>query len=191
MIPGCRLIVAAADQPLSQQLVLDQLRLDSFDLFPLVEVHLAGAVADFERKTGRSLLRSTWEVVQDGWPKGSTLELPKGWLESVVFVKYVTAAGVEHEFSADNYIVDTSSVYGRVVLKAGASWPSEELIAAAGVRVQFTAGRDQAEVPKDIQAALLLRVQSIFDPTTTQADVLAAKRIDQIWSAAVQRYRLP
>jgi uncharacterized phiE125 gp8 family phage protein len=189
-MPGCNLITPASIAALAQDLLADQLKIDDSALLALADAHLVGAISDFESRTGRALLTSDWLLTLDAWPAGSEIVLPKGHLRSVAAVKYRPVGAAEQTFDAANYVVDIAGVRGRIVLTSGASWPGDELVAAAGVTVQFSAGWSQDELPADIRQALLLRVQSVFDASATQADVNAARRIDDYWRSVVLRYQL-
>lgn len=101
-----------------------------------------------EAFTRRAFVTSTWLATWSRIPcrsrdhsqfAGRALELPRGPLVAVDWLKYTDADGAEQTFAADNYTVDTYSEPGRLVLKPTASWPTLGDYPGA-VRVQFTAG---------------------------------------------------
>ena len=107
----------------------------------------------------RSLITQTWYLVLDAWPIGNTITFPRPPLVSVTSVTYIDDAGVTRTLAASNYIVDTKSEPGRLVLTSAASWPTESLRAAAAITVEFVAGYGAAApVPTSIKQAMLLLI---------------------------------
>jgi uncharacterized phiE125 gp8 family phage protein len=101
-----------------------------------------------EAYTRRAFVTSTWEATWSRIPcrghgrelfAGRKLDLPRGPLVAVTWLKYLDSDGVQQTYDSANYTVDTDSEPGRVVLKPTASWPTLGDYPAA-VRVQFTAG---------------------------------------------------
>ena len=108
----------------------------------------------------RALITQTLELALDEWPGGNTLEIPRPPLKSVASITYYDEDDAEHVLDPASYYVDTYSEPGRVVLKAGESWPDEVLRPANGVIVQFVAGYgdEESEVPETTVQALRLLV---------------------------------
>ena len=79
------------------------------------------------------------ELVLDSFP-AMPIELPYPPLTTVSSIKYTDADGVETTVSSSNYVVDTSSVRGRVALKSGYSWPGVTLKEIGGFKLRFTCG---------------------------------------------------
>src|SRR5690606_14420890 len=132
-------------------------RVDGTDEDTLITGLIAAARETVETFAGRALITQTWELVLDDWPDSDTIKLPRPPLQSVTSVTYVDEAGVSHTLSSASYIVDTDSEPGRLVLKAGESWPSETLQAANGVRVRYAAGYGAAAaVPEKFKLAVKL-----------------------------------
>lgn len=184
-------VTPSAELPDLLDLAIDHLHVDGLDDRDLILSYLQAAVSEFESATGRPVLLSTWDCFWDSFPTGSTLRLVGGKTASVATVSYLPAASGEPTvWPATNYTLDLASDPGRLVLAAGAVWPSDALVSANGVVVRRVAGWTLAELPADIRIALLFRVQSMFDggssnPTATE---LYLKRLDAIWTQTVRRY---
>jgi uncharacterized phiE125 gp8 family phage protein len=110
-----------------------------------------------EGYTNRAIITQTWELVLDDWPSGDYVDIPLPPLQSITDIKYKDTAGTESTLAATNYITDTDSFLGRVVLAYGCSWPSGTLYPAAGIRVRFVAGYGLAvSVPQRYKQAIML-----------------------------------
>lgn len=181
------LVTPATATAISLGDVKTHLRIDEDDtahdaiLQPLTDA----AIAEFEDVTGRALMLSTWDYWLEEW-KGDCIDLPKGQLSSVTYLKYYTRAGVETTFSTDYYEVD--DIEGSIELKCGYYWPSVELRVSKPIVARFIAGWASPQVlPADIRAALLFRVQQNFEPQRNQTEY---DRLNAIWDGTVARWRL-
>ena len=111
----------------------------------------------------------------DDLPAG-VFRLPKPPLASVTSIKYTDEDAVEATFSSSNYLVDTDTEPGRVLLKNGVSWPAVTLKEAGAVRVRYVAGYGAAgsNVPQAIRQAILLVIGSLYE---NREDVLVAQGV--------------
>jgi len=116
----------------------------------LVDELLAAAIATVEEYTGRLLGSQTWKLVLDDF--SDAIELPRGPVSSVSWVKYFDTAGVEQTLAPSVYTVDLVSEPQWVVLNSDESWP-DLLDAVNVVSVQFVAG--------DMPPALALAVKML------------------------------
>lgn len=116
------------------------LRVDHTASDGYVQALILMAIAQAETITRRRLLTQTWTAYFDGWPKGKYIQLPYGRLQSVASVKYLDSDGTEYTMDSGDYIVDTDSEPGRVVLGYGETWPSETLYPSNPVYIEFTCG---------------------------------------------------
>ncbi len=165
------LITPPTNEPLELDEVKQQLRVDLSDDDALIAAYLQAAREQVEMYVRRTLLTTIYDLVLDAWPVTRAISLPRPPLQSVTSISYITEAGATLAVASANYMVDTASAPGRVVLKSGASWPSETLQVAAGIRVRFVAGwTDASEVPARYTQAIKLlvgdwyenRAQSVF-----------------------------
>lgn len=120
---------------------------------------IAVARETVEGSSWYALLTQTWELVLDRWPYGIAIELPRPPLQSVTSVKYTDSSGTETTWDPANYIADTDSVPGRVVLAYNVSWPLTALRPAGAIRIRYVAGwTSAANVPQTLKQAMLLLI---------------------------------
>lgn len=165
---GIKLITAPTVEPITLTEAKDHCRVDGTDDDTLITSLIVAAREYVEGYQNRALITQTWELVLDAWPDGDSIELPLPPLQSVTSLKYKDSAGAETAWAATNYIVDTDSYLGRLVLADDISWPSDELYPAGGIRIRFVAGYPptgsgesidyDANVPQKIKQAMLLLV---------------------------------
>lgn len=95
-----------------------------------------------ESVLGHALLEQTQEYVLDDFPRGlSYIELPRAIpLQSVTHVKYKDSDAVITTWATTEYLVDTDSRPGRVVLAYNKSWPTFTRYPAGAVRVTYVCG---------------------------------------------------
>jgi len=98
--------------------------------------------------------------------------LPYGSLQSVTEITYKNTDGDSNTFSTDDYIVESDTDPGRVVLAYGESWPSITLYPSNPIRIEFVCGYGDArtDVPESIRNAAKLIVADMFEhrePTVT------------------------
>lgn len=124
-----------------------------------------------ESFTRRCFCEQTWD---EWFPAfcGESFPLSKAPLVSVTGVYYTNYAEVETALTVTtDYIVDTASVPGRVVLAYGKSWPSFTPSVKSPIRVRYVAGYAsgsspddyRAPVPKAIKEAILLMVGHYYN----------------------------
>lgn len=101
---------------------------------------IAAAVGKAERYLRRRLVTQTWQYFLSDWPSGDCIILPFGRLQSVTHVKYKDADGDQSTWSSANYIVDTDSDPGRVVLGYNESYPTAALYPSNPIEIQFVCG---------------------------------------------------
>jgi len=139
------------------------LRVDSADDDAYIPALITAARERIEDWLDRALIQQTLVYVRDRWPQGNEISLPGGKVLSVVSVTYKDTAGAEHQFT--DYLADTESVPGRIVLAYGASWPGDALHPLNPIRIEYTAGYGLAatDVPQKIKQAILLLVSHLYE----------------------------
>lgn len=157
---GLMLITPPTEEPITLQEAKNHLRVDTNDDDMLITALIRAAREHAEAITRRSFITQIWEMSLDNWPEGMELIIPFPPLQSVISVKYLDSAGIEHIFDADKYIVDTLNEPGRIVLKNyNYCWPTDILQPADSIYIQFKAGYGTAaEVPQSIKQAMLLMI---------------------------------
>ncbi len=155
-----RLVAAPTAEPLDLATAKTHLREDGTDQDALITALIKAARQYAEAFTRRQLVTATWELALDAWPSGDTIALPLPPLQQVLSVNYKDKNGLDNVFAATEYIVDTASEPGRVVLAYGKSWPTATLYPAGAIRIQFKSGYGDAAtaVPEAIKQAMLLLI---------------------------------
>ena len=157
-------------EPVTISQAKEHLRVTHTDEDALIANLIAAARAWAENETGRALASQTLEYSIDDWPAADAITLPMPPLRSVTSVKWLTTAGVETTLTlTTNYLVDTGSTPGRVVLPYNGSWPSSSLYPVRPIRVTYVAGYAPADtdyranIPQAIKQAILLRVSDLYE----------------------------
>ena len=111
--------------------------------------------------------RSSWMYYSQYW-NAVRIDLP-GRISSVTSITYLDPnSGNTLTLDPSNYIVDTTSIPGRIVPAQGMTWPVQELYAPGSVRITYVAGSfgDGVEVnncPQTIVQAILMLVDHWYN----------------------------
>lgn len=124
-------------------------------------------VEDF---TSRALVTQTWYAYLDDFPRDNVIALPWGSLQSVTSLKYKDSAGTEETMTATTqYLVDTDSDPGQIVLPYLVSWPSFTPYPFNAVTVEYVCGYGAAAtVPDTLKAAIKLIVSDLYENRESQ-----------------------
>lgn len=161
-------IADATSEPLSLSEAKTHLRVTSPGEDTYVTGLIKAARKRAERFTRSGFLKQTWRDTRDMWPVSDEWTLERGPMFSStgVVVRYRPQGSTSATtFSSTNYIVDDRSLFGRIVLKEGVSWPSTNLQQANGVEAEWEVGygSTRSDVPEDLRHALKLMIGSNFD----------------------------
>lgn len=116
----------------------DHLRITHDDEDTLLEGYIEAATAHFQRRTGRTVYETEWEIAYDSFI-APRIKLQRGYpLISVTSIKYVDSEGSINTLSPSLYAVDTYN--GRVSPAYGQSWPSFTAYPMSAVRIRYRAG---------------------------------------------------
>lgn len=171
-----KLYAGPTTEPVTLAEVKLHLRIDHTEEDALLTGLVTAARQLLENDVRRALITQTWELVLDAFPGEGYLCLPRPPLQSVTSVTYTTQAGVATTFAASNYVVDTYTEPGRIVLKTGSSWPGETLKEAAGVVVRYVAGFGAASaVPQLFKQAIWLMVGHWYENREAVSERSAAE----------------
>lgn len=126
---------------------------------------LAVAVGHLEDITGRKFIEQSWKLLLDGWPGNAQIELPFGGCKSVASIIYKDQDGVATTWDAENYVVDTESVPGRVVIGYDKSWPVVTLFNVNPISITFITGYGTTadKVPSPLKHAVKLLVAHWYE----------------------------
>jgi uncharacterized phiE125 gp8 family phage protein len=163
---------APTKEPITRTLFKEHGRITTTDDDDYIDNLIKAVRRQVEQVTGRALITQTWEYFMDGWPRGDYFKLPYPPLQSVTSVKYLESDATISTMSSGEYIVDTDSEPGRVVLDYGESWPSETLLPANPIYTEFKCGYgdNRLDVPDDIRHAMLMLCAHYYEmrePTIT------------------------
>lgn len=147
-------VTAATETVVSLAEAKEHLRVDITDDDVLINNIIGAATRFCEGVSWKSFVNKTLDWTLDTWP-ASVFHVPVGPLVSVTSITYTDEDGDSDTVSSDDYIVDTA--YGRIALKATASWPAVTLQRIAGVRIRYVAGYgSRSGVPDEFKQAVLL-----------------------------------
>lgn len=156
-----RLFTPPSELPLTLAEAKAHLRETESDQDTQIEAFLKGAVSQLDGRDGvlgRALCTQTWDMLLDAFPAGDAIEIPLPPLQSVTSVTYVDQDGATQTMPSADYIVDTASQPGVIVLAYGKSWPYARAQRNA-VTIRFIAGYGAAAaVPPAIKDAIKLMV---------------------------------
>lgn len=120
---------------------------------------------DIEKVLARKLITQTWKYYLDRWPGENYIEIPFPPLQSVSSVKYTDSAGTITTLTVTtDYLVDSVSEPGRIVLPYCGTWPMDILYPINPVGIEFICGYgDHGEdVEEPIIQAMLLQVAAMY-----------------------------
>lgn len=146
------------------------LRVDHSDEDALIGAFIAAATRYAEAFMGRTLVDTTFDLVLDKFPTArQPIVLPRPPLIAVEGI-YLAGDGSPAETEMLGYVVDSASQPARI-LAPSIGWPTGTL--EASIRIRYRAGYvsydalasppvTAGEVPRDIAAALLLYIGSLY-----------------------------
>lgn len=155
-IHAAKITVAAVEEPVSLAEMKANARIDHATEDALLSMYIATARQHCEDINRRAFVQRTCVAKLSCWPHDGVIELPYPPLNSVTSIVYTDEADDEATFASANYIVDTHSEPGRIVLKTGLSWPGVPLQVGLPISITFVAGFGAAEdVPERYRLAIL------------------------------------
>lgn len=179
-----KLVTAPVAEPITTAEAKTYLRVSGSAEDSLISVLITAARQRVEEYIERALVTQTWDLWLDRFPLGTDapywngvvqwsrrelyngqleITLPRPPLVSVTHLKTYNDDDVEATFSSSNYIVDTQSTPGRIVLKQGQVWPTD-LREGNSINVRFVAGYGGAgTVPGAIKAALYMTLGNFYE----------------------------
>lgn len=134
------LITEPPVEPISIDEAKAHLRINFTDDDAYIAALIVSARLITEERTNRSFITQTWEYVLDNFPNSNIIKLRKPKLQSVSSIKYKDVSNTEYTMDTSDYIVDTDSIPGRIILNWGKFWPVILLQPGSAVRIRFVAG---------------------------------------------------
>jgi len=132
----------------------------------LLSTLITAARQQVEATTQRALITQTWYGYLDHFPSASFFELPFGQLQSVDDFDYTDSDGTVTEMTVTtDYLVDSDSDPGRVVLPYGVSWPSFTAYPVNPIAVEYVCGYGDtaSTVPASLRTAIKMKVEDLFN----------------------------
>lgn len=178
----------ATVEPVTLDEAKNHMRVTHSDEDSLIDGLIVAARRSVEQFTWRACIDQTWKLTLDEFPpahrgphtvtdhhlighhdRSGRIHLPRPPLLSVTSITYTKEDGTTETFSASKYIVDTAAEPGRIALKDGESWPSDDLQAIAAVEVEYKAGYGTGadDVPRDLRQAILMLVGHLYEHRET------------------------
>lgn len=154
---GITQVSDAASEPVSVSDMKAWLRVDVTDDDSLIGSLITSARRMIEEHVDKSMMSQTWKLTLDGFPSASTIDLPRGPVQSVSSVKSYDEDDTESTFSTASYFVDTSG--DRIGLNLDYTWPADLRPTNAAIITYVTGyGSTAASVPEDLKMAIRLLV---------------------------------
>ncbi len=160
---GGGLALSVTTGPTEEPITLDDakahLRVDNDDAGEnaWITTAIQAAREQVENDTRRALFTQTLRLNLDQFPMSNAILIPRPPLQSVASITYVDSDGATQTMSSSDYIVDTASEPGRVVLAYGKTWPTARE-QANSVAVNFVAGWTAGTMPAAVKQLMYLWV---------------------------------
>lgn len=147
------------EEPITLEDAKAHLRVDNDDAGEnaWITTAIQAAREQVENDTRRALFTQTLRLNLDRFPISDTIYIPRPPLQSVASITYVDSAGATQTMSSGDYIVDTASEPGRIVLAYGKTWPTAREQANA-VAVNYVAGWTSGTMPAAVKQLMYLWV---------------------------------
>lgn len=146
-------ITDAAAEPITLAEAKLHLRVDGSDEDSLITALIKAVRIACEVECRRTMLDSTWELVQDAF--SPALELHNPPLIAITSVKYIDLNGAEQTLDPQDYTLDKDTEPGWLVPAYGKRWPDTRDQVNA-VRVRYRAG--YTTVPEVLRAWMFLHI---------------------------------
>ncbi len=130
----------------------------------LISALITAAREECEDYTGRALATQTRIAYLQAFPCADRFKLPGPPLQSVTSIKYKNSDGTETTMTVTtDYLVDTDSNVGQIVLPYGKSWPVFTAYPVNPISVEYVCGYTSISIPKSIKQAMLLLVGFYYE----------------------------
>lgn len=158
-------VTPPTEEPVSLTNAKLQCRVDHSTDDALIGIYIAAARECCEQAARRAFVTQTLRLSLDEWPSVRIIKLPMPPLISVTSIVYTDNDGVSITWPSTNYVVDTDSQPGRIVLKTDSAWPINVSLREAGaIKITYQAGYGAATaVPKKYQMAVQLMLGMMYE----------------------------
>lgn len=159
----------AANLPITLDEAKAHCRVTFADEDTLIERLIKAATHELEIKLQRTLCETTYIEQLDRFPEGG-IKLAMPPLLSVQSIVYFDTTGAQLTLSSNDYIVDTHSEPGWVMLAPNKQWPETQdrinavaITYKAGYLAGGNAQQQREAVPENLRAWLLIRVATLYE----------------------------
>lgn len=168
---GMHIVTPPAVEPLTLTTTKLHLRVDTADDDALIAIFISAAREACESFIRGKLITQTWEVELDAFPSDTgPIPIPIEPLISVQSVIWTDWTNTPTTLTAwngttGNYIVDTDSEPGRLVLPPNNAWPGASLWPVSPIKIALTAGfgTTEASVPFLYRAGMLMAIAHWYE----------------------------
>jgi uncharacterized phiE125 gp8 family phage protein len=166
-IKGNRVFKVITDptvEPVTVEEVKIFARIDGTDEDELLEGFIKTIRKQVELYLGKSIITQTIRLSMDSW-NTNIIELPMSPLISVTSVETVDEDDTATTYSSDNYMTDTDSLPGRLIIKKSAALPENSEREVGGYRITYIAGYGAAasSVPHEIKDGIMTGVTKLYE----------------------------
>ena len=132
-----------------------------------------------EDYTNHAFAPQTIEYFLDDFPYKNFIEWPCGPLTSVTSIKYKNSSGTETTMSINEYLVDTDTFPGRIILPYALYWPTFIKYPVNPVTIRATCG--YTTLPKQYKQAMLMHVGYLYKYRDIEIPVECMKTINALY----------
>lgn len=158
---GITVATAPTSEPITSAIAKAHLRVTASDEDTGIANLITQAREAVEIDARRSLMTQTIDLFLDEWPCENVIELLRGPLQSISFLKYYDTAGTLTEWSNANYTLDAPR--SCLHIDWDATLPALDTRPNA-INVRYVAGYASADaVPQGLKHAMLLRIAAMFE----------------------------
>lgn len=194
-IPTTVLVTPPADLAVTLEQTKLFLRIDNDVEDDTINILIKAAITRIEKYIDHKLITQTWDILFDRFPcsgsseldgmtgvvdasrsvlsgGGGKIYLPIGRVQSITSFHTFDDAGTSYLFDASQYVVDTSSLQGRISLKLGGVWPATVLRTLNGIKIRAVVGYGTSpeSIPEPITHALLLTIAKLYENRGDSSD---------------------
>lgn len=180
----------------SLDFIKQHIAIDYTDQDNLIEAYWFAAIEAFEGTTHRTVVQRGHQWTLAGFPYANYqgLWLPRGRTTAIASVAYVSGGTTTTLTGPTSDPVGTGYQealfdHGALLLPvAGQAWPTVDNNVPEPVKITFTAGWTEGELPKDVLNALLFYTRNSFDDNRT--DPQKSEANNRVFESMVSGWRL-
>ena len=151
-----KIVTAPIAELISLEAAKQHLRIDGIEEDIVIQSLITTAREFAENFTSRSLANKTYEYMLTRFPNENIIKIPNPPVVNVDSITYKDSEGYTATMDPSNYIVDSDSEPGQIVLAYGQSWPIFTPYPVHPIRIRYSAGYQS--LPKPIEQAMLLLI---------------------------------